>query len=69
MQILLTNDDGFFAPGIVALHKELCHLGDVTRVAPTTEQSGVGHSITFLSPLLAKKVMSAILSRRHEEPK
>ena len=31
-------------------------LGDVTVVAPATEQSGVGHSITFLSPLVVKEV-------------
>ena len=56
MQILLTNDDGFHAPGIAALHTELRRLGDVTRVAPATEQSGVAHSITFLSPLVCNKV-------------
>ena len=56
MQILLTNDDGFHAPGINALDKELQRLGDVTRVAPATEQSGVGHSITFLRPLVCQKI-------------
>lgn len=56
MRILLTNDDGFFAPGIVALHKELRQLGEVIRIAPATEQSGVGHSITFLTPLIAHRV-------------
>lgn len=56
MQILLTNDDGFHAPGIAALETELRRLGDVTRVAPATEQSGVAHSITFLSPLVCKMV-------------
>lgn len=55
MNILLTNDDGFYAPGIVALHAELAKIGNVTRVAPATEQSGVGHSITFLTPLLAHR--------------
>lgn len=55
MKILLTNDDGFYAPGIGALHEELVRLGDVTRIAPATEQSGVGHSITFLSPLIAHR--------------
>ena len=55
MNILLTNDDGFHAPGIAALHRELAKLGNVTRVAPATEQSGVGHSITFLTPLIAHK--------------
>lgn len=56
MNILLTNDDGFHAPGIVALHHELTKLGHVTRIAPATEQSGVGHSITFLTPLIAHHV-------------
>jgi 5'-nucleotidase len=56
MQILLTNDDGIYAPGLLALEHELQQLGDVTVVAPATEQSGVGHSITFLSPLICKEV-------------
>lgn len=56
MQILLTNDDGIYAPGLAALEHELRQLGDVCVVAPATEQSGVGHSITFLSPLIAKEV-------------
>lgn len=53
MQILLTNDDGIYAPGLAAMEKELARLGDVTVVAPAVEQSGVGHSITFLAPLMA----------------
>ena len=56
MQILLTNDDGIYAPGLMAMKAELSKLGDVTVVAPETEQSGVGHSITFLRPLLCKEV-------------
>lgn len=56
MQILLTNDDGIYAPGLAALEKELQSLGDVCVVAPATEQSGVGHSITFLSPLTCKEI-------------
>ena len=56
MQILLTNDDGIYAPGLAALEKELGRLGDVTVVAPATEQSGVGHSITYLSPLICQEV-------------
>ena len=52
MQILLTNDDGIYAPGLRALRTELQKLGEVTVVAPATEQSGVGHSITLLTPLL-----------------
>ena len=56
MQILLTNDDGIYAPGLAAMERELARLGDVTVVAPAIEQSGVGHSITFLAPLMAKEV-------------
>ncbi len=56
MQILLTNDDGIYAPGLAAMEKELRKIGDVCLVAPATEQSGVGHSITFLSPLVCKQI-------------
>ncbi|MBI85851.1 MAG: 5'/3'-nucleotidase SurE [Planctomycetaceae bacterium] len=56
MQILLTNDDGIYAPGLAALEHELKQLGEVTLVAPATEQSGVGHSITYLNPLICKEV-------------
>ncbi len=38
------------------MEKELRLLGNVNVVAPATEQSGVGHSITFLTPLIAKEV-------------
>ena len=56
MQILLTNDDGIHAPGLAALERQLRRLGHVTVAAPLTEQSGVGHSITYLTPLMARKV-------------
>lgn len=55
VHILLTNDDGIYAPGLAALEKELQQIGEVTVVAPATEQSGVGHSITFLNPLIVKE--------------
>jgi len=58
VQILLTNDDGIYAPGLAALERQLRRLGDVTVVAPLTEQSGVGHSITYLTPLMARKVFT-----------
>ncbi len=56
MRILLTNDDGVFAPGLLALEQQLRHLGDVFVIAPATEQSGVGHSITYLTPLICKSI-------------
>jgi len=54
--ILLTNDDGIYAPGLTALEEELRTIGEVCVVAPATEQSGVGHSITFLRPLVCKEI-------------
>ncbi len=57
MRILLTNDDGIYAPGLRALRLELMKIGDVTVVAPATEQSAVGHSITLLTPLLVQEVL------------
>ena len=56
MKILLTNDDGIYAPGLRALRLELMKLGTVTVVAPATEQSAAGHSITLLTPLLVQEV-------------
>jgi 5'-nucleotidase len=55
--ILLTNDDGVYAPGLRALRTELKKLGEVTVVAPAGEQSAVGHSITLLTPLLVQEVV------------
>jgi len=56
MQILLTNDDGIFAPGLAAIYKELVKLGDVTVVAPMDSRSGSSHSVTFNQPLVCNKV-------------
>ena len=47
MHILLTNDDGIFAPGLAALYKQLTQLGKVTVAAPSDVRSGAGHSITL----------------------
>ena len=56
MQILLTNDDGIFAPGLAAIYKELVKMGDVTVVAPADSRSGASHSITYHHPLVCNKV-------------
>ncbi len=47
MKILLTNDDGIFAPGIAALYKKLTAIGDVFVAAPADVCSGGGHSISL----------------------
>lgn len=51
--ILLSNDDGIFAPGLYALYNEMIKLGEVVVVAPESEQSAVGHAITLRNPLRA----------------
>lgn len=55
-RILVTNDDGITSPGLHALYLAMAELGEVTIVAPDTEQSAVGHAITTLTPLRIKKV-------------
>lgn len=56
MNILLTNDDGIYAPGIAALAKELRKIANVTIVAPDMERSAVSHAITLAHPIWMKKV-------------
>jgi 5'-nucleotidase len=56
LRILLTNDDGIAAPGIVALHEALEGLGEVLTVAPKTVQSAMSHGITFNDPLRVEEV-------------
>lgn len=56
MRILLTNDDGIFAPGLAALYKELEPLGEITVVAPADVQSGMSHRVTFFEPICYTKV-------------
>ncbi len=51
MRILLTNDDGIHAPGIHALYRTLCSLGEVYLVAPERPRSAAGHAITLHKPL------------------
>jgi 5'-nucleotidase len=55
LKILISNDDGISSIGIAALVKELKKIGEVTVVAPATEQSAVGHAITMKYPLRVTK--------------
>lgn len=56
MKILLTNDDGIYAPGIYAVFQELSKIAQVTVVAPDSERSSVGHGITLAHPIWQKKI-------------
>jgi 5'-nucleotidase len=51
MRILVSNDDGYFAPGIAALAEALATVGDVTVVAPERDRSGASNSLTLDRPL------------------
>jgi len=56
MRILISNDDGIYAPGIMALYQAVRDLGDISVVAPHTEQSAVGHAITMSNPIKIKTI-------------
>lgn len=56
MNILLTNDDGIHAPGLMALYQALRDDHRIQVVAPESEQSAVGHAISLSSPLRIKKI-------------
>jgi len=59
MHILVTNDDGVFAPGLLALANALREVGEVSVVAPDRNWSASGHVKTLSRPLRAKKVSLA----------
>ena len=50
-KILITNDDGYESAGLLALIEALDGLGQITVVAPSTEKSACGHSLTLTRPL------------------
>ena len=54
--ILVTNDDGMFAPGIKALVAVARQYGEVVVVAPNSPQSGMGHAITLEIPIRLHQV-------------
>jgi 5'-nucleotidase len=58
MRILLSNDDGYFAPGLLALAEALQGLGEVVVVAPEQNRSGASNSLTLDRPLLLKRASS-----------
>ena len=55
--ILLTNDDGVNSVGLWAAYDALTPIADVTVVAPATQQSAVGRSISIFEPLRASQVV------------
>src|SRR5262249_61962628 len=55
MRILLSNDDGYFAPGLAILAKTLAELGTITVVAPERDHSGASNSLTLDRPLSVRE--------------
>ena len=51
LKILITNDDGYEAKGLRCLIEALEDIADLTIVAPATEKSACGHSLTLTRPL------------------
>lgn len=55
MRILISNDDGYFAPGLSVLASYLAKIADITVVAPERNRSGASNSLTLDRPLSVKK--------------
>ncbi len=58
MRILVSNDDGYFAPGIMLLAERLGAIAEVTVVAPERDRSGASNSLTLDRPLTVRKAAS-----------
>ncbi len=56
MYILVTNDDGVWAPGVQTLAKKMTEVGDVVLVAPSEEKSAIGHGITIRDPIRVDEI-------------
>lgn len=55
MRILISNDDGYFAPGLNVLAAHLAKIADITVVAPERNRSGASNSLTLDRPLSVRK--------------
>lgn len=56
MRILISNDDGVYAPGIKILSKELANVANIDVVAPDRNRSGASNSLTLTRPITVKKL-------------
>ena len=60
MHILITNDDGYLAPGLVALAEELGRVAQISVVAPDRNKSGASNSLTLTRPLRVERTPGGI---------
>jgi 5'-nucleotidase len=61
MRILLSNDDGYFSPGIARLAEVLASVAEITVVAPERDRSGASNSLTLDRPLTVKRASNGYL--------
>src|SRR5919205_897235 len=61
MRILVSNDDGYFAPGITVLAEALSSCAEVTVVAPERDRSGSSNSLTLDRPLSVRRASNGFL--------
>jgi 5'/3'-nucleotidase len=62
VRILVSNDDGYFSPGIMLLAEGLRKLGEVTVVAPERDRSGASNSLTLDRPLTVRRAPNGFFS-------
>jgi 5'-nucleotidase len=62
VRLLVSNDDGYFAPGITLLAEALKSLGEVTVVAPERDRSGASNSLTLDRPLVVRRAANGYYS-------
>jgi 5'-nucleotidase len=61
MRILLSNDDGYFSPGLAQLAETLASVAEITVVAPERDRSGASNSLTLDRPLSVKRAANGFL--------
>src|SRR5690348_10565370 len=61
MRILLSNDDGYFAPGLERLAADLARYADITVVAPERDRSGASNSLTLDRPLTVRRAPNGFM--------
>ncbi len=62
MNLLLSNDDGVYAPGLAALHEALADVASVQVVAPDRDHSGASNALTLTRPLYPQRLANGFIS-------
>src|SRR5436190_4132857 len=62
MKILVSNDDGVYAPGITILAKKLSEVAEITTVAPDRNRSGASNSLTLDRPVRVNYIRENVIS-------